>query len=220
MSLGNVEKRAPTRWGPFFFFRQSSFCCIFCCPFWFSSPLFLVVSSLWAISPVVAFSSLTLDVVFFPSLRTSHARLLPFARFSPDNREMASQPATSCWKKRGKSSALGGTAANKRILPSRIGPAAARLYKLLTPWWLGAAEREVELTPLYLFTQTHTHWLAGYDNNSREERRRRERRQKFSSSSTFFSVFKWVIYLLLLLDFGKYRAVFPSVSLLFSTRFQ
>jgi hypothetical protein len=72
---------------------------------------------------------------------------------------MASQPAML--EKRGKSSALGGTAANKRILPSRIGPAAARLYKLLTPWWLGTAEREVELTPLYLFTQTHTHWLAG-----------------------------------------------------------
>lgn len=26
-------KKTPTRWRPFFFYRQSSFCCIFCCPF-------------------------------------------------------------------------------------------------------------------------------------------------------------------------------------------
>lgn len=69
-------------------------------------------------------------------------------------------------------------------------------------------ERSWANAVISIYTNAHTlaGWLAVHDNNSREERR--ERRQKFSS--TFFSVFKWVIYLLLL-DFGiSIEQFFPA----------
>ncbi len=173
------------------------FSCIF--PFSFPPLFFLLCRGVWAISPVVAFSSLTLDVVFFFLAHTPfRLRPSPFARFSPDNREMAS----SSWRKKSKSSSSSSSSsrgtANKRILPSRIGSAAR--WEAPPSCRACCWERSWANAVISIYTNTHTHtgWLAGWLAMMIIIARKKEEEKGGEFSSSFFSFFKWVIYLLLL----------------------